>query len=198
MISDEKNIFIERINRHDVEAYRSLYKNFYPALVAYSCAMVSDQQVAEDIVQDLFIKLWEGNLKFMNIVPFKVYLYNSVRNASLNHLRSIKVEEKYFDRVRDMYGELKTSYDLEKEELYESMYREIDCMPERMREVFLMHLSGLSNQEIADKLDLAVETVKTQKKRAKARLKDKFGICALLLLFSKNLYPLICDGVLYI
>lgn len=192
LTTEEQKIFIHNINKHDVSAYKVLYKKYYQILVAYSFAMTSDQQVSEDIVQELFIKIWESDLKFLALSPFKAYLYNSVRNASLNHLRSLKVEQKHIESIQEMYRTMKTPYDMEQEEMYEHMYAEIDKMPKQMRKIFLMHLAGNTNDGIAGALRISVETVKTQKKRAKNRLKDNLGvsITIFLLLLVRTLYML--------
>ena len=77
-------ISIEQINKLDAAAFRLLYKNYYKALVCYAITIVGDSESAEDIVQELFSTIWEKKMFFRSLASFRVYLYNSVRNASLD------------------------------------------------------------------------------------------------------------------
>ena len=88
-------ISIEQINKLDAAAFRLLYKNYYKALVCYAITIVGDSESAEDIVQELFSTIWEKKMFFRSLASFRVYLYNSVRNASLDYLKHKDVEGNY-------------------------------------------------------------------------------------------------------
>lgn len=183
---DSNQISIEQINRLDASSFRLFYKNYYRALVGYALQIVGESEVAEDIVQDLFSIIWEKKKTFQSLVSFKIYLYNSVRNASLDYLRHKEVESGYLQKVADEYRLFPSSEDGEEdffgEEIYRQLFQTIDSLPERCREVFLMYMDGKKNEEIATALHVSLETVKTQKKRAMALLRKKLGIQAILLL----------------
>ena len=157
-------ISIEQINKLDAAAFRLLYKNYYKALVCYAITIVGDSESAEDIVQELFSTIWEKKMFFRSLASFRVYLYNSVRNASLDYLKHKDVEG-FFS-----------------EEVYRQLLQTIDALPDRCREVFLMYMEGKKNEEIATALHVSLETVKTQKKRAMSFLRKKLGSYHFLLL----------------
>ena len=141
----------------------------------YSVNFVGRLNVAEDIVQELFVAIWEKRITFLSFVSFRVYLYNAVRNASIDYLKHQDIEEQYISSVSDAYREISVEQDLQEEEIRRLLYREIDGLPEKMREIFLMYMDGRKNEEIASILQISVETVKTQKKRAVKQIKSKLG-----------------------
>ena len=85
-MNEEKSSFIKGINEQHPAAYHQLYNEYYKALVLYAINFLSSQQAAEDIVQDLFATMWEKKMRFLSLPSFRTYLYNSIRNASLNYL----------------------------------------------------------------------------------------------------------------
>lgn len=169
----ESPLFIEQINRQDPQAYRALYDLYYRALVFYAMRLVTRQDVAEDLVQELFVSMWNKRVTFISGVSFRSYLYNAVYNASLNYLKHKEVEQRYAETVWEQCNEeARVWAERYEEEVYRQLYQAIDRLPPKCREIFLMHMDGKRNDEIAEVLNIAVETVKTQKKRALKFLKQ--------------------------
>jgi len=117
--------------------------------------------------------------KLPSLASFRVYLYNSVRNASLDYLKHKDVEGNYLQKMLDSHS---TTFRMEEEEegffseeVYRQLLQTIDALPDRCREVFLMYMEGKKNEEIATALHVSLETVKTQKKRAMSFLRKKLG-----------------------
>lgn len=180
-------ISIEQINKLDATAFRLLYKTYYKALVCYALQMVEDSDSAEDIVQELFSTIWEKKMPFQSLASFKAYLYNSVRNASLDYLKHKDVEGSYLQKMIDTHPDYCGNGEEEeegffKEEVYRQLLLTIDSLPNRCREVFLLYMEGNTNEEIANALHVSLETVKTQKKRAMSFLRKKLGPYHFLLL----------------
>ena len=100
-MNEEKSSFIKGINEQHPAAYHQLYNEYYKALVLYAINFLSSQQAAEDIVQDLFATMWEKKMRFLSLPSFRTYLYNSIRNASLNYLKHQNVESLYLERLAD-------------------------------------------------------------------------------------------------
>lgn len=167
--------FLEQLNQRKLSAYKSLYKEYYRILVLYAINFVKRQQVAEDIVQELFVAIWKKQISFLSFTSFRVYIYNAVRNASLDYLKHQNVEENYILSLQENYREVNDGEDLQEEEIRRLLYREIDELPPKMREIFLMYMDGKKNEEIANLLNVSLETVKTQKKRAVKQIKSKLG-----------------------
>ncbi|MBQ8501120.1 MAG: RNA polymerase sigma-70 factor [Bacteroides sp.] len=175
-----------------------LYREYHQTLVNFSKDLVERQDVAEDIVSEFFVSLFEKELKFSTEVALRSFLFTSVRNRSFDYLRHLEIENSYVEKylaeekqTSASHNEWETSFD---EELMNMLFAEIDRLPERCREVLLLSLDGYSNEEIAQRCGISVETVKTQKKRAKKSIKEhlenrKEKNTLYLLLFLKVMYP---------
>ena len=165
---------IAMICQWDNQAIELLYDRYYRALVSYGCQFV-ENEVAEDIVQELFSVLWERRPLFNSISQFSTYLYNTVHNSALNHLRHQTVRNNYRQSIIDNLLEFMlvddTSDIFNKEEIYRQLFAAIDELPPRQKEVFLLCMEGKKNKEIAEQLDISAETVKVQKRRAIAQLR---------------------------
>lgn len=174
---DSNEILIDQINRLDATAFRLLYKNYYKALVCYAIQIMGESGAAEDIVQELFSTIWEKRMPFQSMASFKAYLYNSVRNASLDFLKHKDVESSYLQKVTENHQVYRVGEDEEEsffsEEVYRQVLQTIAELPERCQAVFLLYMEGRKNEEIAVALNVSLETVKTQKKRAMAFLRKR-------------------------
>lgn len=171
-----EELFIEGINQKQRGAFHQLFRDFYKSLVIYAMKYVEKQAEAEDIVQDLFVTIWEKQERFLSYGGFRVFLYNSVRNTCLNNLKHQKVEEKYVNYCLE-HPEESDEYHFEmmREEIFRRLFQTIDELPPRCREVFLLHLEGKKNEEIATELKISLLTVKTQNKKAVRYIKLRMG-----------------------
>ncbi len=166
----------ETTNEQEVKkaSFQEVYEEFYDSMVSFAESYVGRREVAEDIVQEIFAGMWEKELRFLSHAALNTYLYTSVKNASLDYLKHREVEarhaEHYAANVKMSHWETKLD-----NEMMKALFQAIDQLPERCREIFLLHLDGLSNDEIAIRLGLSVETVKTQKKKAMRILRDYFN-----------------------
>lgn len=174
------------IHRYDDEALRMLYRHFYKALVAFACQMVDDVPVAEELVQDAFCKLWQLRNTFKNENTLKAYLYNTVRNASISHLRHMQVENRRiaeFEReYRLMNPKDESEIELHREELMRQLLLAIEELPPKQRQLFLMAVKGMTGEEIAREMNISIDGVKKQRQRGIARLRKVLQPNALVLL----------------
>ncbi|TWV15726.1 RNA polymerase sigma-70 factor [Bacteroidaceae bacterium HV4-6-C5C] len=168
------DVFLEKINSQSPTAYHELYNEYYKALVIYAANFLATTDTAEDIVQEIFATIWEKKISFISLQSLKTYLYNSTRNAALNYLKHQNVETGYIQYMLDTYKEI-TEEDTNEEEVYRILFKSIDQLPPRCHEIFVLHMEGKKNEEIAQALGLSIETVKTQKKRALQSLKRQMG-----------------------
>lgn len=180
-----QELTINVITRWDADAARMLYEHFYGALVSYGMRILQDRESAEDVVQDTMAALWEKKIILPNNAALKAYLYNSVRNKCLSLLRRQR-SESLDPLAMSKYEEFRVTDDGNEqffpEEVYRQLFLMIDQMPPRQREVFLMAMEGKKNKEISEALGIAIETVRTNKKRAMAFLKKNLDKEALGLL----------------
>lgn len=175
--------FLQGINRQDPQAYRMLYTDYYRALVMYTLHFVERQDVAEDIVQELFVTMWNKQMVFLSFLSFKTYLYTSARNASLDYLKHQDVKKRYAEQWSRLQEEEKSGTYMFDDEVYRQVYQAIDSLAPQCRRIFLMAMDGKKNEEIAHELHIAIETVKTQKKRAIKHLRKQTALSISLLLF---------------
>ena len=96
MSSQEK--FLKGINQKESDAWKELYRYFYGTLCNYTTKIVVDETVAEDIVQECFISIWNSSLHFQEMKALSVYLYRSVHNNALKYLRDKNVDNQRLQR----------------------------------------------------------------------------------------------------
>lgn len=182
------NDIIDSFQKGGPDALQSLLKQFYNPLCLFAERLLVDKAAAEDIVGESFIKLWHKRTNFETLQNIKAFMYITVRNACLNHLKQAKRESLSKKQLAYVTGE-KEEYVLNemiRAEVLKEIMREIDNLPEQCGKVLkLGYLEGLKNQEIADLMKISVHTVKNQKARAiqllKIKLRDRDLMTFLLL-----------------
>ena len=88
MKSSETDItFLNKLNARDHEAFKQLFREFFQDIAYYSSKILKDTDIAEDIAQEVFIRLWEKENHFENYLALKSYLYLSARNCCLNYIK---------------------------------------------------------------------------------------------------------------
>lgn len=183
-MSEETDFPIEKIHQNDRTLFHRLYHTYYKALLSYAVSLLSSTDAAEDVVQEAFTAIWErGGQSFDNISHVKRFLYLFVRNKCVDTLRHRKIMDDYASSLTDSGRKLSDEEkDLFTEDIYVQLFNMIDKLPDRQREVFLLYMKGKTNKEIAEALNVSVETVKTQKRRGKEYLKENLSLSAQLLL----------------
>ena len=181
-MNSDNGLLAKRIFQGDEEAFKILYEEFFHALLAIACKYV-ESEVAKDIVQDTFFKLWTTPHKFSATADLRFYLYRSVQNQCLNYIRDKKVEDRYRDRVEVVSEDFFYNTVLE-EEIFIRLQQAIDELPEKYRKVINLSLEGLSDKEVALRLGISIDAVKQQKKRGKEQLKEKLNHPFLFLLIN--------------
>ena len=168
------------MNRNDLYAqFRLLFREYYDPLSRYAYTLVTDHDAAEDLVQEVFVRIWEKHQPIIQSPQVRAYLYRAVRNTCFNHLGAQKKRPVTSLSDTDLESADSIAWTVEEEPDDEGIpnYREllkkgIDQLPEKCKEVFLLSRSGnLSNQEIADNLGISVKTVNNQTWKAMKLLK---------------------------
>ena len=173
--------------------FEKLYKLYYPKMFAFAKNYVPANEDAENIVQDVFLILWERKEEIEISFTLTTYLFTLVKNRCLNFLRHKLIEEEYNSQMKEELGfklyALETfnySYQSE-EELQEVIQRALDTLPERCREVFIKsRIEGLKYKEISDELGISVNTVENQMVTALKKLRVALKVYLPLLLFLVN------------
>ncbi len=171
----------------DEIAFEQVFKSYFKALHAYALTIVKDQETAEEIVQALFLRLWEKKENLDPQTNLKAYLYRSVYNDSLNYLKHQKVKLKYQNHVvYQMKNETDNAANrVQLSELENQLQRALTQLPEQCRTIFqLSRFEELKYQEIADRLNLSIKTVENQMGKALRQLKQYLSV------YAKHLFSL--------
>lgn len=178
---------------YDDAAFEQLFKAHFKALFAYASLMLHQDSHAEEIVQGMFLKLWEkrGNLDVQTSV--KAYLYKCVHNDCLNYINHKKIQLKYQDHAAfTMNGRAgKTSDKIELDELQMRLNEALNELPEQCRTIFQMsRFEELKYREIADQLGLSVKTIENQMGKALKILRIKLVdfLPSIILLFHSDFF----------
>jgi RNA polymerase sigma-70 factor (ECF subfamily) len=158
-------------------AFLALYKNFFIALCIFARGFVADHQRAEDIVQEVFCRLYDHNRPFENITSLRSYLYEAVRNGCLNSLRDEKRRRKREHKFIEELSDDNIFFDhIIESEVGRQLQNLLLELPPQCRAVFERTLEGSTSEQIARAMGLSVETVKTQRKKAKRLLREKYAL----------------------
>lgn len=176
------NILSEWSATRDEPAFRALYESMYHPLLDLACRYV-EGETARDIVQDSFLRLWSAPENYTRIGDLRFYMFRSIQNRCLNHIRNRKVEDRYRDMVDPGAEDFFYNVLLE-EELFIEMRQAVDRLPEIYRDVLSLGLDGLSTKDIALKLGISEDTVKTRRKRGKEMLRGTLKNPLLLILIE--------------
>ena len=170
---------VEIVNYKDEKAWKELFDSYYGALCNHCFRIVSEKMTVEDIVQDVFVKLWESNVSFANEQALSAYLYKAVTNNALKYLRDMNAEQEKLREWQETEQNM-TEDDFSsvvREEVLRKLRELIDLLPEDRRKIILMGMEGMKGEEIAEKLGISINTVKQQKYRAYKFIKERLGDC---------------------
>ncbi|MEM7549779.1 MAG: RNA polymerase sigma-70 factor [Bacteroidota bacterium] len=153
---------IQAIKNGDKEAFEQVFKQYYNALFNLSKGILKDEAIAEEQVQEVFIKLWERKEELQADIKLFPYLLTSVRNRSYNYVRDHTVAQKYVDHQLQQYREQIFNQDYEQysDEIILKLNKVIDQLPDKCREVFkLSRFENLSHKEISKRLNISTKTI---------------------------------------
>ena len=167
-LNGHDNKIIIGLKAGDEGTYKQLFNEYYLLLSAFAKKYVDDLEVAKEIVQDLFVHLFEIRNSLIINTSLKSYLFRSVRNRCLNHLMQIQGQERNLENLNLQEASVSDSEDkILETELEYQIYKIVSQLPEQCRKIFLMsRVEGNKNREIAQTLNLSVRTVETQISKA--------------------------------
>lgn len=157
-------------------AFDQLYRDLYPALCLLSYKIAGSEDIARDIVADVFLQLWEGRGSLRHIQNIKAYLYISARNKTLNYLKtkSFSAREASDENISTLQPSADAFFqDLLHVETVRVLRQAVADLPPECRKVMELVLKGHSTNEIAEILDISPSAVSHQKTRAVRLLREK-------------------------
>jgi len=169
-----------KLKKSDIRAFDSLFKTNFSGLHRFATDILKSSVAAEEVVQDVFLKLWMKRTSIIIKSSLKAYLYRMVYNTSLNYLRDNQNavhNQIAFDDIQsrvdllNIQSEENIFENLLSAEIEQELKTTIDELPPGCKEVFILcRMDGMSYKEVATHLNLSVSTVKTQISRAIKKL----------------------------
>lgn len=183
--------YISGLRRRDSKTYEVVFKKYYPLLVVFIVRHIGDEDVAKDIVQDIFFKLFEIGHSLPDNFQLKSWFYRVARNAAVDYLRHLQVEDKYkFLMAEGMINIPDIDEEID-EQVYAKVNLAIESLPEQCRLIIKLNvLEGKKYQEIAEELGITINTIRTQVSRGYKKLREilaeEVGTSVLIYIFLKN------------
>ncbi len=179
MNNADKYLFY-KIKNGDIKSFDSLFSTYFASLHRFACDILKSSETAEEVVQDVFLKLWNKRTSIIIKTSLKAYLYRMVYNTALNYIR----DNHTADHTNIDYDNIQTRIDIlniqsdedifEKilsDEIEQDLKTSLENLPSGCREIFILcRVEGMSYAEAAAHLKLSVSTVKTQISRAVEKL----------------------------
>lgn len=153
------------IRQGNERLYETVFRKYYQSLCNYGCGILKDMDDAEEVVQSIFLKLWEQREGIEINVSLKSYLYRAVHNTCLNRLKHLKIQDTYRQHLGDYLEETFDSATdiMDGNELQNRISEALEKLPEQCKIIFKMsRFEELKYQEIANKLGLSIKTVENQ------------------------------------
>ena len=184
MHDQEQNI-LKLLKDENKQGLKEMFDFLYSPLCLYSQKIVGRMDIAEDVVQNVFVSFWE-NKNYLKVKSgLSSYLYSSVRNRSLNYVRSNKIKTtEWLSEYESIYSELNEKGHIQ-EELIKKIEEAIETLPPGGRKIFKsIVIEGLSYKNAAEVHNVSINTVKSQLKRATRLLSEKLDNLSFILVMD--------------
>ena len=159
MTEQNEKYLISRLKRSDREAFEQLFEHYYPIVLSFANSMLRNKAVTEDLLQNVFMRIWANREKLDENKRLKNYLLVAIRNEVYYHLRS-EIKKKHEDLHPELMDHSNIEDGISAWETEKNISKTLASMPERRREIFEMSREKkLSNAEIAQRLDISTRTV---------------------------------------
>jgi RNA polymerase sigma-19 factor, ECF subfamily len=178
---DLDHFLFDQIREHDDQkTFEHVFHTYYAQLCVFANGITGSREDAKDLVNDCFLELWNKRKSIVVKTSLKSYLYISVRNMALNHLKKSRRQVEFESAmIYPFYKEEEITSQIERllrlDDLELRLKNSIDSLPQQCRYIFYLNrYEQMSYKEIAQKLDLSVGTVKTQIARALKKIRVDF------------------------
>ncbi|MDR6786592.1 RNA polymerase sigma-70 factor [Pedobacter africanus] len=172
---DLNELWDKMCSEDDVKSFEAIYYALFPKLIRFCQYYVTQQEIAEEIVSDIFVKVWQNRKHNGQVQKPDTYLFIAVKNQSLKHLKkagTMKLVELGDAEEQHFTAGVSPEKELERKELHLELERAVDQLPAQAKMVFrLIKENDLKYKEVAELLDISPRTVQTQLFRAIAKLR---------------------------
>ena len=185
-LNDQEREVIEQIRDGSKDAFRLMFDEVGPKIYAFALSYLKNEFEAEELLQEVFLKLWEVRSSLDSSRNLKSFLFKICTNLIYDFIRRKNIEQVYLDyseKNNPSSGD-NTWHEVIYNDMLNNLQQLIAAMPEQRQRIFRMSKEdGLSNEEIADRLNLSKRTVENQLYRAVSFLKDKINTSSIPALF---------------
>ena len=168
------------LRTRDEYAFETIFKDYYPLLVNYASRILFDHEIAKDLVQDIFCRLWDTHTNLNIKISLKAYLFKMTYTSCIDVIRHKKTENLFIDKtLQDYYfnqilqtpeAEIKLLND----DIRNLILSSLDSLPEKCKKIFILHkLEGKTYNETAQELGISPKTVENQITIAMSRLRKE-------------------------
>jgi RNA polymerase sigma-70 factor (ECF subfamily) len=182
MKNQEQNI-IQKLKNGEESGLRQMFDTYYSPLCIFALKYIDSFDLAEDLVQDVFIQFWEKKRIDQLRGSLKSYLFSAIRNNALNYIRQnnkFRIQELY-DEFDILMEDTPDKEDLEVKK--QKLYKELDALPAQARLVFeAIIFNDKRYKEVAEELDISLNTVKTHFSRALKQLRSSLDVIIMIML----------------
>ncbi len=175
LMDEEKNDWIDL---SDINVFQRQYRLNCCRLKYFGIQYLPDEEVISDLIQDIWLKIWERKETYVNEQAFKTYLFRSLYRAILNYIKHKNIMKEYEEDVlnKEEESDQEITYKIIESEIYQCVNHVFGELPASCRSVYVASLSGKSQKEISEELSISINTVKKHINNAnhymKKRLKD--------------------------
>ena len=182
---------MKEIKAGNMLAFDILYKKYSSRIFKFAFSILKSADESENIVQDVFLNLWENRNKVEKNSSIKYYIFTITYNSSISVIRKKVQETKFLDYLKTLQqpDQEPENLELEYNELTSKLNDIINALPKRQKEVYLLHkIEGLKYQEIAVKLNISVNTIENHMSRALNTIRKKLGNYSILAILFWYIY----------
>lgn len=175
----EQNKTAINLGTIDLKEFEAIFKSYYSALCYTAYKVLNDKESAEDVVQDLFMHLWNNRATTIIESNLSSYLLTSVRNRAIRKKQQNRLQVRQIDETNDhkIAGDNSTDDEMQSLELQVHIKKAIDSLPPKCREVFMLsRFENKKYKEIAEDLDISVKTVENQMGKALKMIREYLEI----------------------
>jgi RNA polymerase sigma-70 factor (ECF subfamily) len=167
--------YLNNISIRNKKTFKKLFSQYYSPLCLFANQYIKDIEVSKDVVQEVFEKLWVNNIKITSETTIKSFLYVTVKNACLNYLRHKTKEEKNKNELLYENDDSFFEFTMLEEDIHYHLYKAINLLAPRSKECILLAIKGYSNQEIAEEMNISINSIKTLKQRSYKLLRENLS-----------------------
>lgn len=177
---EDDTCLVNAVRRGDKHAFKSIFENYYNPLLRFAYRYVHSEAVAEGVVQDIFLWIWENRNTWTVEGKLKTYLFRAVKHRAIDKWRQKSTEDKYIEQYTVFLSsprtEQKSIEESEDQEFFQAAQKAIEALPKKSRIVYkLNRLEGLTYQEISEILEVSPKTVESHMSRALKILRNRLS-----------------------